>query len=192
MSSEASAGGLAPAAADASVQQPMVTPGLARRLAAFVYEGVLLFGVTMIAGYLYSSLTQQRHALQGKAGLQAFMFVVLGIYFVWFWSRGGQTVAMKAWNIRLLMADGRPVSQARALLRYVLAWLWFMPALATAYFADLHRPAASTSLVLAGVLTYAALTRLRPDRQFWHDAVCGTRLVDWRPAPPPPRAKSLA
>lgn len=192
MSSEASAGGLAPAAADASAQQPMVTPGLARRLAAFVYEGVLLFGVTMISGYLYSSLTQQRHALQGKAGLQAFMFVVLGIYFVWFWSRGGQTVAMKAWNIRLLMADGRPVSQARALLRYVLAWLWFMPALATAYFADLHRPGASTGLVLAGVLTYAALTRLRPDRQFWHDAVCGTRLVDWRPAPPPPRAKSLA
>ena len=38
-------------------------PGLARRLAAFIYEGVLLFGVTMIAGYLFSSLTQQRHAL---------------------------------------------------------------------------------------------------------------------------------
>ena len=194
MISEASAGGPAPAATaiDASALQPMVTPGLARRLAAFVYEGVLLFGVTMISGYLYSSLTQQRHALQGKAGLQAFMFVVLAIYFAWFWSRGGQTVAMKAWNIRLLMADGRPVSQARALLRYMLAWLWFMPALATAYFADLRRPGVSTTLVLAGVLTYAALTRLRPDRQFWHDAVCGTRLVDWRPAPPPPRAKSAA
>lgn len=172
--------------------QPLLTPGLARRLAAFVYEGVLLFGVTMIAGYLYSSLTQQRHALQGKAGLQAFMFVVLGIYFVWFWSRGGQTVAMKAWNIRLVMADGRPVSQARALLRYVLAWLWFMPALATAYLADLHGPGAITTLLLVGVLTYAALTRLRPDRQFWHDAVCGTRLIDWRPAPLPPRAKSAA
>ncbi|MBC7727298.1 MAG: RDD family protein [Microbacteriaceae bacterium] len=192
MSSKASARGADPAASAASVgvHPPMVTPGLARRLAAFIYEGVLLFGVTMISGYLYSSLTQQRHALQGKAGLQAFMFVVLGIYFAWFWSRGGQTVAMKAWNIRLLMADGRPVSQARALLRYVLAWLWFIPALATAYLADLHRPGVTTTLVLAGVLTYAALTRLRSDRQFWHDAVCGTRLVDWRPAAPPPRSKS--
>ena len=179
-----------PARADTAT--PLVTPGLARRLAAFVYEGVLLFGVTMISGYLYSSLTQQRHALQGKAGLQAFMFVVLGIYFAWFWSRSGQTVAMKAWNIRLVMANGQPVSQARALARYVLAWLWFMPALATAYGAGLHGPGAITTLLLAGVLAYAALTRLRPDRQFWHDAVCGTRLIDWRPAPPPPKAKSRA
>lgn len=166
----------------ADPNQGLVTPGLARRLAAFVYEGVLLFGVTMLTGLLYAGLTQQRHALQGKAGLQAFMFVVLGIYFVWFWSRGGQTVAMQAWNIRLVMADGRPVSQARALMRYLLAWLWFMPALATAFWADLQGPGAATTLLLAGVLTYAALTRLRPDRQFWHDAVCGTRLIDWRPA----------
>ena len=64
-------------------------PSLRRRMAAFVYEGVLLFGVVMIAGYLYSSLTQQRHALQGQTGLQAFLFVVLAIYFVASWSRGG-------------------------------------------------------------------------------------------------------
>lgn len=191
MTSDVSTAGAQPMPG-ANPGQALVTPGLARRLAAFVYEGILLFGVTMISGYLYASLTQQRHALQGKAGLQAFMFVVLGIYFVWFWSRGGQTVAMQAWNIRLVMADGRPVSQARALARYVLAWLWFMPALATAYWADLHSPGAITTLMLAGVLTYAALTRLRPDRQFWHDVVCGTRLIDWRPAPPPPRAKSAA
>ena len=34
----------------------------------------------------------------------------------------------------------------------------------------------------AALLAYAALARLHPDRQFWHDAACGTRLVDWRPA----------
>jgi len=180
----------APGSAEvAGTASALQTPGLARRLAAFVYEGILLFGVTMIAGYLYSSLTQQRHALQGKAGLQAFLFVVLAIYFTWFWSRGGQTVAMKAWNIRLVMANGQPVPQACALLRYVLAWLWFLPALATTYLADLHGGGTITTLVLAGVVAYAALVRLRPDRQFWHDAVCGTRLIDWRPAPPP-RAKS--
>lgn len=167
----------------------VAAPGLARRLAAFVYEGVLLFGVTMISGYLFSSLTQQRHALQGKTGLQAFLFVILAIYFTWFWSRSGQTVAMKAWHIRLVMADGRPVPQARALLRYALCWLWFVPALATAYFAGLQGTGAITAVVIAGVLAYAALARLRPDRQFWHDAVCGTRLIHWRPARPP-KAKS--
>lgn len=162
------------------------TPGVARRLACFVYEGVLLFGVVMIAGYLYSSLTQQRHALEGRAGLQAFMLVVLAIYFVWFWSHGGQTVAMKAWHIRLVTADGRPVSQARALVRYLLSWVWFMPALAASYAAGL-RGAEVFAVLTVGVLAYAALARLHPQRQFWHDAVCGTRLIHWRTQPPPGR-----
>ena len=159
-------------------------PGLARRMAAFVYEGVLLFGVLMPAAYLYSSLTQQRHALQGKAGLQAFLFVVLAIYFTWLWSHGGQTVAMKAWHLRLVRADGQPVGQGQALLRYLGSWLWFVPAWATAHLAGLHSGGALAGLMLAGVLAFAALTRLRPDRQFWHDVACGTRLIDWRPALP--------
>lgn len=160
------------------------TPGLARRLACFVYEGVLLFGVVMIAGYLYSSLTQQRHALEGRGGLMAFLFVVLAIYFVWFWSHGGQTVAMKAWHIRLVGADGRPVGQARALARYLLSWIWFLPALGSAHAAGLRSGGAVFGVLAAGVLAYAALARLHPQRQFWHDAVCGTRLITWRAAPP--------
>ena len=160
-------------------------PRLLRRMASFVYEGVLLFGVVMIAGLLFSSLTQQRHALQGKTGLQAFLFIVLAIYFVWFWSRSGQTVAMQAWHIRLVTASGGPVSQARALARYLLSWLWFLPALATVHFAGLHHSAAIYGAMFTGVLAYASLVWLRPDRQFWHDAVCGTRLVHWQP----PKAK---
>lgn len=163
------------------------TPGLARRLACFVYEGVLLFGVVMIAGYLYSSLTQQRHALQGQLGLQLFLFVVLGIYFVGFWSRGGQTVAMRTWHIRLVTAAGAPVSQPRALARYLLAWIWFVPALAAAALAGLNSAGAIFGLLTAGVLAYALLAKMHPERQFWHDVVCGTRLIDWRPA-----AKSAA
>ncbi len=169
------------------------TPGLARRLACFVYEGVLLFGVVMIAGFVYSGLTQQRNALHGRAGLQAFLFVVLAIYFVWFWSHGGQTVAMKAWHIRLVRADGGPVSQRRALARFVLAWVWFLPALVAVRLSGLSGAGVSFGTLTAGVLGYAALAWLRPDRQFWHDAVCGTRLVDWRaprPAVPPAAAES--
>lgn len=158
-----------------------MAPGLARRLAAFVYEGVLLFGVVMIAGLLYSGLTQQRHALQGRLGLMAFLFLVLGLYFSWFWSRGGQTVAMKAWHIRLLAADGSAVSQLRAAARYVLSWLWFLPATAAVYGAGLHGRAEIMTAMVTGVLAYAALAWLRPDRQFWHDVVCGTRLVDCKP-----------
>jgi len=159
------------------------TPGLRRRLACFLYEGVLLFGVLMIAGYLYSTLTQQRHALSGLHGLQAFLFLVLGIYFVWFWSRGGQTVAMRTWHIRLVTAEGRPVGQPRALARYLLSWVWFMPALLSIWLADLHGALPTFGLMLAGVLAYAGLARLHPTRQFWHDAACGTRLITWRAGP---------
>ena len=159
----------------------LMAPSLWRRMACFVYEGVLLFGVLMIAAYLFSSLTQQRHALLGRHALQAFLFVVLGIYFVWFWSRSGQTVAMRAWHIRLVTHDGKPVSQPRALGRYALSWLWFLPALAALYLSGLSGLAAVFGLLVAGVAIYAALSRLHPQRQFWHDAVCGTRLVSVQP-----------
>lgn len=161
---------------------PAPTPGIARRLACFVYEGVLLFGVVMVSGWFYSTLTQQRHAMSGRHGLQAFLFIALAIYFVAFWSRGGQTVAMKTWHIRLVDRHGQPVSQWRALARYLLAWLWFAPALTVVWLAGLRDLASIFGTTAAGVIAYAMLAWLHPDRQFWHDAVCGTRLITWRPA----------
>jgi uncharacterized RDD family membrane protein YckC len=157
-----------------------VTPGLRRRMAVFVYEGVLLFGVLFVAGFVYTTLTQQRHALQGQTGLQLALFVVLGLYFVTFWTRGGQTVAMRAWQVRLVSADGAPVGRGRALTRYLASWLWFAPALLAARSAGLNRPGAIFGLLAVGVAAYALLALLHPQRQFLHDALCGTRLVMWR------------
>ncbi len=161
-------------------------PGMRRRLAAFVYESVLLFGVLMIAGLVYGLVTQQRHALVGLHGLQAFLFLVLGLYFTWFWSHGGQTIAMKTWHIRLLTQDGKPVGAARAWLRYVLSWLWFMPALVWAWLAGLHSGAQVGAALLVGVVAYAALARFNRQRQFLHDLLARTRLVQ-TPAPLRPR-----
>lgn len=143
-----------------------------------LYEGVLLFGVLMLAGGIHAALAQQRHALQGKIGLQAFVFVVLALYFVWFWTHGGQTVAMKTWRVRLVGADGKPLRAARALARYALAWLWFVPGLLAAHLSGLTRPWPISAAVLAGMAAYAATTRLSAERQFPHDLICGTRLVD--------------
>lgn len=155
----------------------MCAPSLLRRLACFLYEGVLLFGVVMIAGYLFSSLTQQRHALQGRHGLQAFMFVILAIYFVWFWSRSGQTLAMKTWHIRLLTADGRAVTQARAFMRFLLSWIWFTPSLLLVWALGWSGSARIFGIMLAWILVYGSLSIVRTDRQYWHDVICGTRIV---------------
>ena len=153
----------------------VTTPSLLRRMACWVYEGMLLFGVLFIAGYLFGTLTQTRNAMDNRHGLQAFLFLIFGIYFVWLWSKG-QTLAMKTWNIRLVDVQGRPVSQARALLRYLLSWIWLLPSLSLVWLLGL--PAAGlVGLVLGWVAIYAMLSRFHPQRQFWHDALAGTRLI---------------
>lgn len=153
-------------------------------MAALLYEGVLLFGVVMLAGLFYGVVTQQRHALVGSTGLQAFLFGVLGLYFVWFWTRGGQTLAMLTWRIRVVTREGHPLRPLRAVMRYVAAWMWFLPSLALVQASGLKGGWPVAGVVITGMLFYAALARLHPDRQFLHDLICGTRLVI---KPPPPR-----
>ncbi len=60
-------------------------PGLARRMACWLYEGMLMFGVVFIGGYLHGTLSQTHNALDNRHGLQLFLFIIFGIYFVWFW-----------------------------------------------------------------------------------------------------------
>ena len=136
-----------------------------------VLQQVVPEAVVRVAG------AREAHALQGRHGLQGIVFVTLGLYFTWFWSHGGQTLAMKAWRIRLVQADGDPVSMARAWLRYGLSWLWFLPALLVLWWAGPNGLGFACGVLGAGIVGYAALTRLHPDRQFWHDLVCRTRLV---------------
>ncbi|EGI76370.1 RDD family protein [Hylemonella gracilis] len=169
----------APSPSATSTTGSAQTPGLMRRMACWLYEGMLLFGVLFIAGYLFSTLTQQRHALTGRHALMAFLFLVLGIYFTWFWSKG-QTLAMKTWHIRVTDLRGQALTQARALLRYLLSWSWFLPPLAL--IAPFHLGAGETSVLMIGwILVWALLARFHPRRQFWHDVLAGTQLVDARP-----------
>jgi uncharacterized RDD family membrane protein YckC len=145
-------------------------------MACWVYEGVLLFGVVFVAAWLFSTLGQMRDAMDARRPLlQAFVFIVFGVYFVWFWTRG-QTLAMKTWNIRVVDRLGQPVGQRRALLRYLLSWIWFLPPLAL--LAPFHLRGAELAVLMAGwVAVWALLSRFHPERQFWHDAWAGTRLI---------------
>ncbi len=153
----------------------LLAPALTRRMACWFYEGVLIFGVTFVAAYLFGTISQTRNALDHRHALQAFLFIVLGIYFVWLWAKG-QTLAMKTWKIRVVDRSGRAITQARALLRYLLSWLWFIPALLATASLELSG-LASAGVVTGGVAAWALLSHLHPQRQFWHDALAGTRLV---------------
>lgn len=157
-------------------------PGLARRFAAVLYDGALLFGVIFFAAFLYSVLTRQDHALHGRYGLMTVAYVLMpGFYFVGFWTRGGQTLAMKTWHLRVTDAAGRPLRWGRAVLRYALSWLWFLPALITFKLTGLQGGTALTALLLAGIGGYLLIARLHPQRLFLHDVMSGTRVVTQLP-----------
>ena len=125
-----------------------VAPPLFRRLASMGYEAILLFGVGFFAAWLFFFASGGRDATHGweRYVLQLFILAVFAAYFLWCWLRGGQTLAMKAWHIRVV-----DVTPAKALLRFALA-----------------------VLLLPISIPWALLDR---DRQFLHDRLAGTRLI---------------
>ena len=127
------------------------TPGLGRRLASIGYEAILLFAVGFFAAWLFYFASGGRDATVGPTRhlLQLFIALVYAGYFLWCWLRGGQTLAMKAWRIRVV--DITPV---RALIRFFLALL-LVP-------------------TMVGVV-WALFDR---ESQFLHDRLAGTRLVN--------------
>ena len=178
-SPEASGPGQSASPSSSTPNAPAV-PGLWRRMACWLYEGMLLFAVVFVSGWLFSTLGQMRDAMDERRHLlQAFLFVVFGVYFVWFWVKG-QTLAMKTWNIRIVDRQGRPVTQGRALARYLLSWIWFLPPLAAIAPFKLSG-GESTVLIFGWVAIWALLARFHPERQFWHDAWAGTRLITFKP-----------
>jgi uncharacterized RDD family membrane protein YckC len=132
----------------------METPTFKRRLASLFYDALLLTAVLFLAGFVVVGLLPNVDAGWPRLIFQVYSFVVAGFYLTWFWRRGGQTLAMKTWRIRLVDADGGPVTYGRAWVRYGLAAL---------------------GLFTFGLgFLWALWDR---DRQFLHDHLTGTRLV---------------
>ena len=148
-------------------------------MASFVYEGLILFGLGLIPGVVGAAVmaTAGRLAPEAaEAAVRGFAFAFYGLYFVWFWVRRGQTLPMQTWNIRLQIQQGGLLRPARAFARYLACWVWIAPPALLG--ALLHWPPGPTlATVGIWIVVYAALSRLHPERQFWHDALCGTRLV---------------
>ena len=113
------------------------------------YEAVLLFAVGFFAAWLFFFASGGQDATSGalRYTLQLFIGIVFAAYFLWCWLRGGQTLAMKAWGIRLV-----DVTPGKAVLRFVLALV-----------------------LLPASIGWALFDK---DRQFLHDRLVGTRLVN--------------
>jgi len=182
--SAVSAGGSMPGS---SSEPRLVAAPLVRRMAAFMYEGVLLFGVVFATSLVFGITMHQDSGMKLRTPLMAVNFLVVGLYFIGLWVRSGQTLAMKTWHLRLLTDRGVPLSPRRALARYLASYVWFLPPLLLAGALKLPSPTAIGGLVVGWVVLYALSARLHPRRQFWHDALCDTAIVDARPLAPLPQ-----
>jgi uncharacterized RDD family membrane protein YckC len=166
-------------AAPALPAQALPTPSVRRRLMAMVYETFLLLAVEMLAVLLYMMVTSNRQQPIYQHGKTLFLFLVAGAYFVRCWTDSGHTLAMKTWRVRLTSNDAGDarVPLRTAMLRYLLAWGWFVPALIVCMAFGLHGKAEVGIAVAIGIAAWAMTAFLDKDRQFLHDRLAGTRLV---------------
>lgn len=160
-------------------------------MACWLYEGLLLLGIVFVAGLVLGAAGVLFGAPLGPSTLQGILFLILGAYFAWFWSKG-QTLAMKTWHIQVIDKQGQPLTRIRALARYALAWLWILPPLAI--LTPFHLPMAEVAILTLGwIAVWALLSRFQTERQFWHDVLAGTRLIHAPSTPasaPPPHPQS--
>jgi uncharacterized RDD family membrane protein YckC len=129
------------------------------RGASLVYEVILLAPVLFVGGWLFLAFTHDAASPLMRIAFRAWLLLVMGGYFVYCWVRGGQTLAMKTWRLRVASRDGGSLSWTRATARYVLALL---------------------GVGLLGVGLLWAL--LDPQHQFLHDRLAGTRIFRVPPA----------
>jgi uncharacterized RDD family membrane protein YckC len=152
-------------------------PTIKRRLLAMVYETFLLLAVEMLAVALWMLVTHDRHDALYRHGLKAWLFLVTGAYFIHAWTGSGHTLAMKTWRMRLV-ADGHArVPLRSAVLRYLLAWGWFLPALFVCAGFGIGSKGGIAAAVALGMAAWAMTALFDQERRFLHDRLAGTRLV---------------
>ena len=135
-------------------------PGLPRRLAAVVYDGLLLFAVLFAATALVLPFAGGSAIAPANPLYLLYLLGVSYLYFAWFWTHGGQTLGMRAWRFRVLTQAGEALTWRRAGLRFGCALL-------------------SWGALGAGFL-WTAFDR---EQCSWHDRLSGTRTASTTHAP---------
>lgn len=149
--------------------------GLARRLGAVIYDGLLLLAIWMVLGLFFVFIGQ----ITGRA-LTPLQFVAnllaAWAFFAWFWTRTGQTLGMQTWQIHLRAEGGGPATPWQATLRYLVALAQWLALLFAVHLARQYG-ALATTVVTALVLVGLGLSQLHPRRVMLHDWLSRTVLV---------------
>jgi uncharacterized RDD family membrane protein YckC len=129
-------------------------PSLLRRLAAMFYDALLLIAILFIVAGLAVLLNRGEAIPSDNLAFPVSLLLVIGLFFLWFWTHGGQTLGMRAWRLCLVTDAGGTIGYRHALLRLL---------------------AALVSWLTLGVGHLWVL--VDRDRLAWHDRLSRTRLI---------------
>ncbi|MDD1611991.1 MAG: RDD family protein [Methylococcaceae bacterium] len=104
------------------------SPGLIRRLAAIVYDVLLLAAVLFAATAAILPFNAGVAFTSNQFFYPVYLIGVSFLFFAWFWTHGGQTLGMRAWKIKILTVDYHPISWRQAALRFIsslISWMFF-------------------------------------------------------------------
>ncbi|MEG1326519.1 MAG: RDD family protein [Janthinobacterium sp.] len=156
-------------------------PTIKRRLISMVYESLLALAVLFLPFLAFELIAQGAHTPLSEHMRQCLAFLVMGAYFIHQWSREGQTLAMKTWRLQLVLPGHAHVPLRVAAYRYVLSWMWLLPALLVSYLLDLQHWTALGAIGV-GILAWSCTALFTGNGQFLHDKLVGTQIVQL-PAP---------
>ena len=164
----------------------LISP-LSKRLAAVAYEALLLAALLFFATFVLSSIVAPGHTdtvralqlpdLMTRVVLFCALFAVAAFYFVWSWTGGRRTLPMKTWRMRIVDHNDAPATYKAALARYLAGWIG--PGLALVTYVLLKPYGLGGVAVVPLALNYLAAF-VDPERQFLHDRIAGTRIVQDR------------
>ena len=169
--------------APASLPVPILqNASLWRRFGAFVHELLFLVAYLFIVGLMFASLSGESmsagrpQVLTGPIAIfqQAYLFLSIGAYFIYFWINGRRTLAFKTWQLNLVAVDGGVVDAKRAIIRYIATWIG--PALGLTMFMLIGTR--GSAWWIFGLFANFLWAFADPARQFLHDRIAGTRVVE--------------
>jgi len=154
-----------------------------RRLTATVYDGLLLLGLWMATVLIDTVVRHLAGVPANWATLQLCVFIVWLFFFGWSWTRGGQTLGMRVWRLRVQREDGGPLSWPAAAARYsALLVVWAIVLAPAITRLPRVRDEAQVGLVaiVCAALTVLMLIAMLLDRQRRapHDWLSGTVVVE--------------
>lgn len=98
-----------------------LAPGFFRRLGAQLYDAFLLIALLIFANALLYLFATDESIRYHQSLHRSYLVAVSFIFYGWFWTHGGQTLGLRAWKIKVLTLDQKPISWKQSLLRFITA-----------------------------------------------------------------------